>query len=73
MKPQERPNLVESARRNPGVKPDRVIEMQEVVKQLHDRGILKPPTYGLQPGLSAPKSATASHGLRMMNRIGAKG
>jgi hypothetical protein len=45
--------------------------MQEVVKKLQDRGVLKPSKYGLQPGLSAPKSGVAaSHGTRMMNRVG---
>ncbi len=74
MNPRAQPTLEESARRNPGVTPDRVQKMQEVVKQLQDRGVLKPSKYGIQPGLTAPRTGVAaSHGVRMMNRVGSKG
>jgi len=74
MNPPAKPTLEESARRNPGVTADRVQKMQEVVKQLQDRGVLKPSKYGIQPGLTAPRAGmAASHGLRMMNRVGGNG
>lgn len=74
MNPPVKPTLEESARRNPGVTSDRVQKMQEVVKQLQDRGVLKPSRYGIQPGLTAPRAGSAaSQGLRMMNRVGGKG
>jgi hypothetical protein len=65
-----KPTLEESARRNPGVDADRVQRMQAVVKQLQDRGVLKPAKYGVQPGLTAPRALTpAPHGLPTMNRV----
>ena len=55
-----KPTLEESARRNPGVAPDRVRKMQDVVKQLQDRGVLKPSKYEIQPGLTASRSGLAA-------------
>ncbi|MFZ4574485.1 MAG: hypothetical protein ACOYN0_08815 [Phycisphaerales bacterium] len=69
MDPRTKPTLAESARRNPGVSPDRVLQMQEVVRQLQDLGLLKPSKYGLRPGLSAPRTGVASsNSPRMMSR-----
>lgn len=65
-----KPSIDDSAKRNPGVTPERVQKMQEIVKTLQDRGVLAPSKYDLQPGLSAPKAGlAASNGLRMMNRV----
>lgn len=68
-----KPTLQEAASRNQAVKPERVQQMQEVVKRLQDRGLLQPSKYGLQPGLAnSPHGAAAAHGTRMMNRVGEK-
>jgi hypothetical protein len=61
--------LEDAAKRNPGISPDRVREMQEVVKRLQDRSILQPPTYGLRPPLTSRRSGMpAVQHTRLMNR-----
>lgn len=73
MNPPTKPTLEESARRNPGVTADRVQEMQEIVKQLQDRGVLKPSKYGIQTGLTAPRAiAGAFHSSNMQSRLGVR-
>lgn len=69
-----KPTLEEVAQRNPAIAPDRVRTMQEVVKRLQDRGVLKPSKYGIEPGLSGTKSGIVSaQGTRMQNRIRSAG
>jgi len=46
-----KPTPEEAAKRNAAIAPERVRQMQEVVKQLQDRGLLKPSKYGIQPAL----------------------
>ncbi|MBS0195449.1 MAG: hypothetical protein JSR77_01700 [Planctomycetes bacterium] len=63
--------LEETAKRNPAVMPDRVREMQEVVKKLQERGVLQPSRYAIQPALGGAKSSLAgAQGTKMMNRVG---
>ena len=66
-----RPTLEEASKRNPAMVPERVRQMQQVVKQLQDRGVLNPPRYGIQPALGGAKGnlAAASHSLKMANRV----
>lgn len=65
-----KPTLQEAAARNQAVNPDRVRQIQDVLKRLQDRGLVQPSKYGLQPGLaSAPLGAASAHGIRMMNRL----
>lgn len=64
-----KPTLEDAAKRNPGIAPDRVREMQEVVKKLQDRGVLQPSKYGLEPPLTSPRGGmTAVQHTRSMNR-----
>lgn len=71
MTPPTKPTLEDSAKRNPAVTPVRVRQMQEVVKQLQDRGLLQPSKYGLEPGLAGPpRGISAAQGAsHMMNRV----
>lgn len=65
-----KPTLEEASKRNPAVAPDRVRQMQQVVKNLQDRGLLQQPRYGLTPPLGGDKPGVpSSQGTRMMNRI----
>jgi len=64
-----KPNLKDAAKRNPGITPARVRQMQEVVKQLQDRGVLQQSKYDLQAPLSGPRvGTTATHHIQTMNR-----
>jgi hypothetical protein len=66
-----KPTLEEAAQRNPAVSAERVRRMQEVVKQLQDRGLLKPAKYGIQPALGGQQRGYATiQALKMMNQIG---
>ena len=66
--------LEETAKRNPAVTPDRVREMQEVVKKLQERGVLQPSRYGILPALGGTKGSLAgAQGTKMMNRVGGGG
>lgn len=65
-----KPTLEELAKRNTAVSPDRVREMQAVLKKLQDLGVLKPPTYGIQPALGGHLTDVGSgQVLRTMNRV----
>lgn len=65
-----KPSLEDAAKRNPGIEPARVRKMQEVVKQLQDRGALLPSKYGLEPPLTGPKGAlAAAHRTNTLNRV----
>ena len=65
-----KPTLKDAAKRNPSIVPDRVLEMQKIVKQLQDRGILQPSKYRLEPPLTKPRSGmTAVQHTRSMNRL----
>jgi len=65
-----KPILEETVKRNPAVIPERVRELQEVVKQLQDRGVLQPSRYGIQPALGGVKGGfPGSQGTKMMNRV----
>ena len=63
--------LEEAAQRNAAITPDRVRQMQDVVKQLQERGVLKPSKYGIQPALGGHQRGFATvQGLTMMNHVG---
>jgi hypothetical protein len=65
-----KPTLEETSKRNSAVAPERVRQMQDVVKRLQDRGVLQQSRYGLKPPLGGDKPAIpTSQGTRMMNRI----
>jgi hypothetical protein len=69
-----KPTLEDAAKRNPAIAPERVRQMQEVVKQLQDRGVLKPSKYGIQPALGgAQRGFAATQGIKTMNRVGGNG
>lgn len=69
-----KPTLEEAANRNPAIAPDRVRQMQEVVKQLQERGVLKPSKYGIESGLTGAKGGLVStQGTRMLNRVQSSG
>lgn len=59
-----------AAQRNPAVTPERVRQMQEIVKQLQDRGMLKPSKYGIQPALGRHRHGFAAAQGVTMNRVG---
>lgn len=74
MKCPKLPTLEESSQRNPALAPDRVRQMQEVVKHLQDRGMLQRPRYSLVPPLGGDKpGVTESQVIRMMNQINQRG
>ncbi len=54
------PTLDEASRRNPGIVPDRVRKMLEVVKTLQDRGLLKPTKYGIRAPLASHQLSSAT-------------
>lgn len=65
-----KPTLEDAAKRNPAIAPERVRQMQEVVKQLQDRGVLQPSKYGIQPALGgSQRGCAAAQGVKTMNRI----
>lgn len=65
-----KPTLEDAAKRNSSIAPERVRQMQEVVKQLQDRGVLQPSKYGIQPALGGSQRASATtQGVKTMNRI----
>jgi len=71
--PPQRRSPEDVAARNPAVVPERVREMQALMKRLHECGMLQPAKYGVQPALSgtgcvpgavrAPKSAALFENL----------
>jgi hypothetical protein len=64
-----KPTLSEAAKRNPCVAPEKVRQMQLVVKQLEDRGVLQPSKYGIEAPLSGPKASLApTRVIRAFNR-----
>jgi hypothetical protein len=66
-----KPSLQDAAKRNAAIAPERVRQMQEVVKQLQDRGVLKPSKYGVQPALGgSQRGLAATQGIKTMNRVG---
>jgi len=65
-----KPTLEEAASRNLAIAPERVRKMQEVVKQLQDRGVREPSKYRIQPALGGSQRAfAATQGVKTMNRI----
>ena len=49
MNTQNKPTLQEAANRNGGISPERVKRMQQVVKELENRGLLTPSKYRIGP------------------------
>ena len=65
-----KPNLEDAAKRNHAIAPDRVRQMQAFLKQMQDRGVLKPSKYGIEPALGgANRSLTATQGTKICNRL----
>ena len=66
-----KPTLEDAAQRNSAIVPERVRKMQELVKLLQDRGVLKPSKYGIQPALGGDhRGFSTGRRLNTMNRVG---
>jgi len=64
-----KPTLEDAAKRNPCIAPERVRQMQAVVKRLQERGVLQASKYGIQPALGgSERGRAAAQGVKMMNR-----
>jgi hypothetical protein len=65
-----KPTLDDAAKRNPAIAPERVRQMQAVVQQLQERGLLPTSKYSIQPALGgSQRGCAAAKGVQSMNRI----
>lgn len=65
------PTLEDVSKRNPAIVPERVREMQRLVKQLQDLGVLIAPRYDIRPALGGTTDNPMVHqSIRAANDLG---